>query len=82
MIVRWVFKCLKIKKQSYVHRSCFCSCKKGLCGGFYGGYLAVFGLTPDDFPGLVQKAKAASSMKGNPLELTDEQLTWILEKSL
>ncbi|MCE4563512.1 iron-containing alcohol dehydrogenase [Maribellus sp. CM-23] len=44
--------------------------------------LAAFGLTPDDFPVLVQKAKAASSMKGNPLELNDEQLTWILEKSL
>ncbi|MCK3683933.1 iron-containing alcohol dehydrogenase [Maribellus sp. YY47] len=44
--------------------------------------LAAFGLTPDDFPGLVQKAKVASSMKGNPVELSDEQLTRILEKSL
>lgn len=44
--------------------------------------LSAFGLTESDFPKLVQKAKNASSMKGNPLELNDDQLTWILEKSL
>lgn len=44
--------------------------------------LSTFGLTEDDFPELVQKAKNASSMKGNPVELTDDQLKWILEKSL
>lgn len=44
--------------------------------------LSAFGLSESDFPGLVQKAKVASSMKGNPLVLNDEQLTYILEKSL
>lgn len=44
--------------------------------------LSTFGLTENDFPKLVQNAKNASSMKGNPLELNEEQLTWILEKSL
>lgn len=44
--------------------------------------LSAFGLSEKDFPGLVQRAKKTSSMKGNPVELTDDQLTWILEKSL
>jgi alcohol dehydrogenase class IV len=44
--------------------------------------LSKFGLTKDDFPILVQKAKNASSMKGNPVELSTKQLKWILEKSL
>ena len=44
--------------------------------------LSSFGLKEDDFAILVEKAKVASSMKGNPVVLNDEQLTWILEKSL
>jgi alcohol dehydrogenase class IV len=44
--------------------------------------LSAFGLTPDDFPVLVEKAKKASSMKGNPVVLDDESLMMILEKSV
>ncbi len=44
--------------------------------------LSEFGLTEKDFPVLVEKGKASSSMKGNPVELTDKQLFRILEKSL
>ena len=44
--------------------------------------LSEDGLSEADFPVLVQKAKAASSMKGNPVVLNDAQLKWILEKSL
>ncbi|WP_167615938.1 iron-containing alcohol dehydrogenase [Maribellus sediminis] len=44
--------------------------------------LSAFGLTEHDFPMLVEKAKVSSSMKGNPVLLGDEQLSWILEKSL
>lgn len=44
--------------------------------------LSKFGLTENDFPEAVQKAKNASSMKGNPVVLSDEQLMWVLEKSL
>lgn len=44
--------------------------------------LSTFGLTKNDFPELVQKAKNASSMKGNPVQLSNEQLTTILTKSL
>ncbi|MCY1720257.1 iron-containing alcohol dehydrogenase [Prolixibacteraceae bacterium Z1-6] len=43
--------------------------------------LSQFGLTENDFPELIQKAKVSSSMKGNPVELNDEQLRWILDKS-
>lgn len=44
--------------------------------------LSAFGLSESDFSALVSKAKNASSMKGNPIILNDEQLTWILENSL
>ncbi|WP_297086875.1 iron-containing alcohol dehydrogenase [uncultured Draconibacterium sp.] len=43
--------------------------------------LSAFGITKEDFAELVKKAKASSSMKGNPVELTDEDLYRILEKS-
>jgi len=44
--------------------------------------LSEFGLTTNDFPELVKKAKVSSSMKGNPVELTEGQLVRILELSL
>ncbi|HPF51304.1 MAG TPA: iron-containing alcohol dehydrogenase [Draconibacterium sp.] len=44
--------------------------------------LSSFEITENDFPELVAKAKVSSSMKGNPVELDNSQLTWILEKSL
>jgi alcohol dehydrogenase class IV len=44
--------------------------------------LSDFHISPDSFPELVEKAKNASSMKGNPVELNDEQLFEILSRSL
>jgi len=44
--------------------------------------LSDFHLTPASFPELIEKAKNASSMKGNPVELDDEQLYEILDRSL
>jgi alcohol dehydrogenase class IV len=44
--------------------------------------LAHHGLTPARIPELVTKARAASSMKSNPLVLTDEELTEIATLSL
>jgi len=41
--------------------------------------LSKLGLKREDFPSAVEKAKKASSMKGNPVELTDTELLWILE---
>lgn len=41
--------------------------------------LSAGGLQPGDFPVLVDKARQASSMKGNPVVLSDEELMGILE---
>ncbi|RKH04214.1 iron-containing alcohol dehydrogenase [Corallococcus carmarthensis] len=40
------------------------------------------GLTTEAVPELVTKARAASSMKGNPLPLTDAELTALVERSM
>lgn len=44
--------------------------------------LSDYGLKSSDFPELVSQAQKASSMKGNPVSLTDDELTDILEKSI
>ncbi|MFW5831651.1 MAG: iron-containing alcohol dehydrogenase, partial [Prolixibacteraceae bacterium] len=44
--------------------------------------LSQFGLNESNFEVLVSKAKAASSMKGNPVVLQDDGLTLILGKSV
>ncbi len=44
--------------------------------------LSDFGLANKDFPELVEKAKNASSMKGNPVLLNEIELMTILEKSI
>ncbi len=44
--------------------------------------LRAFGLSAKDIPQVVEKAKQASSMKGNPIELTDEELTEILRNAM
>jgi alcohol dehydrogenase class IV len=44
--------------------------------------LAAYGLTPADFPDLIEKARQASSMKGNPIQLTVEELGEILERAM
>jgi alcohol dehydrogenase class IV len=44
--------------------------------------LEDFGITEADFPEIVKHAKKASSMKGNPILLTDDELTHILTASL
>jgi len=44
--------------------------------------LSNFGITEDHFTELVAKSKKASSMKGNPVKLTDEELTEILRKAV
>jgi len=39
--------------------------------------LAAMGVKRDEIPLLVEKAKSASSMRGNPIALTDEELTGV-----
>jgi alcohol dehydrogenase class IV len=43
--------------------------------------LSDFGITVKNFPEIVEKAKNASSTKGNPVKLTDEELLEILQKA-
>jgi alcohol dehydrogenase class IV len=45
-----------------------------LCGALGIPRLSRHGLTAADLPALVEKAKAASSMKANPVALTDEEI--------
>ncbi|MFH1038273.1 MAG: iron-containing alcohol dehydrogenase [PVC group bacterium] len=44
--------------------------------------LSRLGIERDDIPSVVEKAKKSSSMKGNPVELSDEELTEILQRAL
>jgi alcohol dehydrogenase class IV len=44
--------------------------------------LAEFGLKEQDVPAAVAKAQKSSSMKGNPIALTAEELTEILKKAI
>ncbi|MGO8692745.1 MAG: iron-containing alcohol dehydrogenase [Rectinemataceae bacterium] len=44
--------------------------------------LGTWGIGAGDFPLLIERAKAASSMQGNPIRLEDDELAEILELSL
>jgi alcohol dehydrogenase class IV len=44
--------------------------------------LAAYGIQKSDFPEIVAQAKKASSMKGNPIELSDGELMGILEQAV
>jgi alcohol dehydrogenase class IV len=43
--------------------------------------LGSYGVTASDFPAIVAQSRKASSMKGNPIELTDAELTQIMERA-
>jgi alcohol dehydrogenase class IV len=53
-----------------------------LCADFNIAPLARHGVTAGHFPALVAGARRASSMKGNPIALTEEELTAVLQRSL
>jgi alcohol dehydrogenase class IV len=55
---------------------------KELCRALEVPGLRRYGLTEAEVPRLVDKARVASSMKANPLPLTDEELTEIALRSL
>lgn len=44
--------------------------------------LSEFGVGPESIPAVIEQARRASSMKANPLPLTDEELSEILTRSL
>jgi alcohol dehydrogenase class IV len=52
-----------------------------LCGALKVAPLAEFGLKEQDFQTVVAKSQKSSSMKGNPIELTDEESMEILKKA-
>jgi alcohol dehydrogenase class IV len=52
-----------------------------LCAELNVPPLGQFGLKEQDFPGIVEKARKSSSMKGNPIELADDELMEILENA-
>lgn len=44
--------------------------------------LSAYGLQPADFPDIIEKSAVSSSMQGNPVKLTGEEMREILEKAL
>ena len=52
-----------------------------LCLQLHIPTLAAYGLEKADFPAVVTKSQNASSMKGNPIALTKEELLEILDKA-
>lgn len=54
---------------------------QNLCKALTVPPLTQFGLKEQDFPTVVAKAQKSSSMKGNPIPLTDDELMQILKKS-
>jgi alcohol dehydrogenase class IV len=55
---------------------------RALCEALRVPKLSAFGVTRDAFPDLVARAKLTSSMKANPVELSDEALAGILERAI
>ena len=52
-----------------------------LCADLNVAPLSQFGFTTQDIPTVVAQAQKASSMKGNPIALTEEELQRILSKA-
>ena len=44
--------------------------------------LSAYGIRREDFPTIVEKSSKASSMRGNPVQLTVEEMSLILEQAL
>ena len=52
-----------------------------LCRALNVRPLRAYGLTEAEIPGLVERSKATSSMKANPVALTDEEIREIVVRS-
>jgi alcohol dehydrogenase class IV len=55
---------------------------RGICARLRIPPLGTYRIGPLDVATLVEKARQASSMKGNPIELTAEELRAVLERAL
>jgi alcohol dehydrogenase class IV len=55
---------------------------QALCQALQVAPLSAHGVTRDDFPEIIEKASGSSSMKGNPITLTTDELEEILTRAL
>ena len=55
---------------------------RDLCGVLDVTPLKEYGIHSRSFPEIIEKAKQSSSMKGNPITLSDEQLTKALDEAV
>jgi alcohol dehydrogenase class IV len=53
-----------------------------LCEDLSVPRLSEFGISLSDFPSLVEKSQRSSSMKGNPIVLTEDELTAVLKQAI
>jgi alcohol dehydrogenase class IV len=53
-----------------------------LCETFRIPSLASYGMSVEDFPELIESACRASSTKGNPVQLTEDEMLRILTRAL
>ena len=53
-----------------------------LCHALQVPSLASYGVTAEDFPAVIEKASRSSSMKGNPIRLTPDEMREILTRAL
>ncbi len=51
-----------------------------LCAALKVPALSEFGFGQEHFPAAVEKSRKSSSMKGNPIKLTDDELLHILSQ--
>jgi alcohol dehydrogenase class IV len=55
---------------------------KALCGSLGIQSLASYGISQEDFPELIEMADRASSTKGNPIQLTGDEMLQVLARAL
>jgi len=53
-----------------------------LCQALHVPSLSAYGVTPEDSPAIIEKASRSSSMKGNPIKLTPDEMREILTRTL
>ncbi len=55
---------------------------QSMCGDMSVPRFSCFGITEKDLPDIAERARKSSSIKGNPIELTAEELIHLLEAAL
>ena len=53
-----------------------------LCADLQIPPLSAYGISASDFPAIIAQSRKASSMKGNPIELTEEELNGIMQRAV